>query len=178
MARGVPKREKMFSFKNLTTTLLSFVLQGWLQPIWIRNLQPTRCIGDQMNRKGTHRINAPNIKEFYFQNWIQGHHITFRNLSYNLASCASFAKVKRVFKQSGPIEATLQDLFGCFAGTKVSAVSKFVTKGQNTSSFLFGNTSPNYLVATIFEEVRVLPHEIPDLRQDRYLSCFDQLDGV
>ena len=37
MARGVPKREKMFSSKNLTTTLLSFVLCNTLFPEYVLN---------------------------------------------------------------------------------------------------------------------------------------------
>ena len=94
-------------------------------------------------RKRTHKVNAPNVKEFYFQNCVYGHHITFRNSSYHLASCARLAKVKCIFKQSGLIEPALQNFFSYFTGTKVSIACNLVTKSQNTHHFLIGNTSPN-----------------------------------
>jgi len=47
MTRGVLNREKIFTLRHLTTTLLSLVLHARLPPIWTRNQLLLECTNSQ-----------------------------------------------------------------------------------------------------------------------------------
>ena len=89
IALGVPKREKMFSLRNLTMTLLSLVFIGTafypFRDIVYSNQNELVAEGI---RKKSHEVDTPNIKNFDFKNRVQGHHVSSQNFPNFLTICA------------------------------------------------------------------------------------------
>jgi len=105
----------------------------------------------ERSRKGSHKIDAPHIENFHFQDWGKGHHILTCDSTRHLTSCTEFAKIVGVLKESGPVEHTLQNFLSSLAWIKVSTACKFMTKSQHTMVFILRKAPSNDLIRAIFE---------------------------
>jgi len=73
--------------------------------------------------EGSHKINAPTMKWFNFNDSCKGHLIPLRNVTCPLAFITPLNKVLAVLEQGGPPEATLQDFSNGFFSNMVAPIS-------------------------------------------------------
>ena len=86
-----------------------------------------------------------------------------------LTTTTSLAKSMSISKESGPIEPTLQDFGRCLVTTEMSTTSRGMTESQDTVKLILWDTTPNDLVRTVFEQMRIIPVKELDLRKESVL---------
>jgi hypothetical protein len=62
-----------------------------------------------------------------------------------------------ICKHGGPIKSTLQNLCSSLVCTEMAFICMIMTKGDDIGSVKFGYASPNDLIGTILEQVRITP---------------------
>jgi hypothetical protein len=65
-----------------------------------------------------------------------------------------------VLKDGRPIKSALQNLCSGLLRAEVASTSMIVTKGDDTRLVGLGDTSPNDLIGTILEQIRIIPEKI------------------
>jgi hypothetical protein len=65
-----------------------------------------------------------------------------------------------VLKEGQPIKSALQNLCSGLLRAEVASTRMIVTKGDDTRLVGLGNTSPNDLIGTILEQIRIVPEKI------------------
>jgi len=65
-----------------------------------------------------------------------------------------------VLKDGGPIKTALQNLCSGLLRTEVASTGMIMTERDDTGLVRLGNASPNDLIGTILEQVRIVPEKI------------------
>jgi hypothetical protein len=65
-----------------------------------------------------------------------------------------------VLKDGRPIKSALQNLCSGLLRAEVASTSMIVTKGDDTRLVGLGDTSPNDMIGSILEQIRIVPEKI------------------
>jgi len=98
IARGLWSGKWCFLSKNWQQLGYHSFSLALLRYTWYIVYNNQNVLVTERTRKGSHKINAPHIKNFYFQNWVKGHHVLPCYPTRHLIFCTEFAKFKRIFK--------------------------------------------------------------------------------
>jgi hypothetical protein len=64
-----------------------------------------------------------------------------------------------VLKDGRPVKTALQNLCSDLLCTEVASTGMIMTEGDDTGLVRLGNASPNDLIGTILEQVRIVPEK-------------------
>jgi len=83
-----------------------------------------------------------------------------------------------VLKDGGPVKTALQNLCSGLLCTEMASTGMIMTEGDYTGLVRLGNTSPNDLIETILEQIRIVPEKIFTTDMNLDLSCRPQCKGI
>ena len=122
--------------------------------------------------KWAHKVNTPNIKEFYYHNGVQRHHVFPENVSHGLTPKTSFGKSMSILKEGRPIESIFKHFCSSLFTREVTPTCKSMAKIQDVVMLSFRDTSPNDIVCTNSEEIWVLSNVVLVLREKSFSLLF------
>ena len=177
---------RLLSHEGLRSAKWCFLLIIWWQLgyhlFWLEQFSPLwNIVYNYQNelvairhRKGSHEIDAPQIKNFHLKDRCKRHHVFMCDPTRHLTSGTELVESISVLKESGPIEPTLKDFLSSLSPPQTSL-------WQNVNT-LWCSSSEKYLL--IIWSGQYLNKYGSSQKKNRtcfikrYLSWPDQFEGV